>query len=60
MTPEYMAVNGGDSDKYSRPRQFVVRWYNENNELQETPLRDRELALHLAAVKHGTMTTRSV
>jgi hypothetical protein len=59
MHPEYAAVNGSGEDKYSRPRVHRVTWWDDENELHEIDLRDRELALRIAASKLGTVRTTS-
>lgn len=58
MTSEYESVNPGQSDKYTRPCQFRVVWYDKDNEMQTLDLRDRELALRVAAARNGTVSTR--
>jgi len=45
---------------YSRPKEWHVRWYDEDNELHELDLRSRDLALRIADVKMGIVSTRSV
>lgn len=60
LHPEYQAVNGSQTDKYSQPKRYIVRWYNKFNELQEHPTASRELAERMAFYNKGTFTSREV